>query len=331
LNVTRIGPAYAPKPVGTTLEATSLGSVALDRLSVGKGAVQSVFDGAINVMFPGGLVCLVPESAGKGPLNVTLKLPDVTAGLQSLAAEVGGEVVVNGPILELCGDRQILLTHAEIYHPNHSFRLPLVERERVWANSEAMRMVAIESGKMAGLGGLLELLTPIPAGAVNGKLNIFASAALMRIASLEKALLKEDRGALASAVHDLVGLGPGLTPSSDDMLAGLVLLSGLYSANGGRTSHSIRLLSEVIGEEVCGRTTRLSEEFLLQACSGNGNEPVLGLCSALLTGRKRSVEEETIRVLQIGETSGTDMILGVVLGARFCSGLPSGLAGRGLR
>lgn len=331
MNGSRLRPAYTPKPVGTTLEATSLGSVALDRLSMGKGAVHSVFDGAINIMFPRGLVSLVPESAGKGPLNVTLRLPDATAGLRSLAAEVGGEVVVNGPTLELCGGRQILLAQAEIYHPDRSFRLPLLKRRRIWANSEAMRMVAIESGKMAGLGGLLELLAPIPTGAVNGKLNLFASAALMRIVSLENALLKEDRGALASTVHDMIGLGPGLTPSSDDMLAGLVLLSGLYSANGGRISHSTMLLSEEVRAEVCGRTTRLSEEFLLQACSGNGNEPILRLCSALLTGSKQSVEEETRRVLQIGETSGTDMILGMILGARFCTGLPSGLAERRLR
>ena len=42
------------------------------------------------------------------------------------------------------------------------------------------------------------------------------------------------------------------------------------------------------------------------------------LCAALLTGGRKSVERETRRVLLIGETSGTDTVLGIVLGTMFC-------------
>lgn len=126
----------------------------------------------------------------------------------------------------------------------------------------------------------------------------------------------------------MVGLGPGLTPSSDDMLAGLVLLSVLYKVNAGSARGPTRLISEVVSAEARGRTTLLSEEFLRQACSGNGNEPVVRLCSALLTRPSKTVQNETRHVLNIGATSGTDTTLGIALGARFCIGSPSGLAER---
>jgi len=155
---------------------------------------------------------------------------------------------------------------------------------------------------------------------------MFASAALPRIVRLERALRADERRKLTAAVRELVGLGPGLTPSSDDMLAALVLLCMLYSKNleGGQ-----RLpvpIAQAVASLPPGRTTVLSEEFLRQAAQGRGNERVMRLCSAVLTGGHESVDRETKRVLGIGETSGTDAVLGIVLGTLFCLGRRPGLA-----
>ena len=72
----------------------------------------------------------------------------------------------------------------------------------------------------------------------------------------------------------------------------------------------------------------LSEEFLMQAALGRGNERVSRLCEALLTAGPGVVERETKRVLSIGETSGTDTALGVILGTMLCTGRRIGLAMR---
>ena len=158
-----------------------------------------------------------------------------------------------------------------------------------------------------------------------GRLNIFASAALPRVVRLGRAFRSEDKNSLTDAITELIGLGPGLTPSSDDMLAGLVLLCVLYAKNSGRARRASRLIALVTAEEARGRTTVLSEEYLMQAASGRGNEPVMRLCAALLTGERESVERETRRVLAIGETSGTDTVLGIVLGTMLCMGRRSSL------
>jgi hypothetical protein len=170
------------------------------------------------------------------------------------------------------------------------------------------------------------MLEPRTGGAAKRNLNIFASAAIPRIVCLERAFSFEDENLMAVAVGGLVGLGPGLTPSSDDMLAGLVLMCVLYTRSRGSLQRASQLISQATYAESRGRTTLLSEECLRQAALGRGNEPVARLCEALLTARPIVVERATKHVLKIGETSGTDTTLGVVMGTMLCTGMPFGLS-----
>ena len=117
--------------------------------------------------------------------------------------------------------------------------------------------------------GQLLALTPQEMAKTSVKnLNIFASSALRRIVRLEQAFRSEKRNELKDAVSELIGLGPGLTPSSDDMLAGLVLLCILYWKNSGHAQCASRLVAQLLAEEARGRTTILSEEYLRQAAFG---------------------------------------------------------------
>jgi len=311
------------------IEASSVGRIAYSRLREGgEGTVHGVFDAAINILFAGGLVSLVPEVVQRGPLNVTLRLPFGPPRMSSFGVRAGDKVRVQGFTLEL-GDRHLIsFGSAGIYSPKHKFTLPMLADGEIEANLEVVRKTALLFGNMAGLGELLALTPSGAARPTAGNLNIFASSALRRIVRLEQAFRSEEKNALTDAVSELIGLGPGLTPSSDDMLAGLVLLCVLYAKNRGCLQRASRLIAQITAEETRGRTTILSEEYLGQAASGRGNEPVMRLCAALLTGGRESVERETKRVLAIGETSGTDTVLGIVLGTILCMGKQSSLAKR---
>ena len=313
----------------STLEASSVGRTAYSRFEEGaEGTVDGVFDAAINILFAEGLVSLVPEEVQKGPLNITLRLPHGWLKMSSLGLSAGDKVRVHGHTLELGNGYLVSFGSAEIYSPNQKFGLPMLTDNEIVANLESMRETALLFGNMAGLGILLGLTPLGTARATTVNLNIFAASALTRIIRLEHAFLAAKKNALTHAVNELIGLGPGLTPSSDDMLAGLVLLCVLYSKNRGCAHRACRLIAQVTAEQSRGRTTILSEEYLRQAASGRGNEPVMRLCVALLTGGRESVEEETRRVLAIGETSGTDTILGIVLGTMLCMGRQSNLTQR---
>lgn len=311
------------------LEASSVGRIAYSRLKEGgEGTVQGMFDSAINILFAGGLVSLVPEVVQRGPLNVTLPFSAGTPRMSSFGVKAGDKVKVHDFTFEL-GDRYLIsFGSARIYSPKHKFTLPMLTDNEIEANLEFVRKTTLLFGNMAGLGQLLALTPPGVDRATVKNLNIFASSALDRIVRLEQVFRSGKKHALKHAVSELIGLGPGLTPSSDDMLAGLVLLCILYAKNRGCAERTSRLIAQMTAEEARGRTTILSEEYLRQASSGRGNEPVIRLCAALLTGTRESVELETKRVLAIGETSGTDTVVGIVLGTMLCIGRQSGLAKR---
>jgi len=309
------------------LTASSIGSVALARAFPGaKGRVHSVFDRAINLLLPGGLVFLVGDDVARGPLNLTLETSP-GASLADLGVSTSDPVTVEGTTLEL-GDGRVQFGSSAIYSPGPKLARPVLENPRIVANAEVARNTAIAFGNMAGLGGLLGLLSRRPVPSAPSGLNMFASAALGRAARLEDALTAGDGAEAERAAADLVGLGPGLTPSSDDMLAGMALVCAVH----GENSHSSPRATGLVGPSVLaaapGRTTTLSTELLLQAALGRGNEAAMGLCDALLTGGLASVQRETRRVAAIGETSGTDAVLGMILGARLCADVPMGLARR---
>ncbi len=309
------------------LEATSIGGVARSRLKEGiEGTVQGTFDSAINVCFSGGLVSLVPEFIGRGPLNVTLQLPIGLSSLSPLDVRDGDKVRVEGFAMELSNRHLITFDSAEIYSPEAKFTLPMLSNNAIGGNLEVLRQTALAFGSMAGFGDLLELTVPGTTIVKGKKLNLFASAGLQRIIHLEQSFRSEEREAIGGAVRELIGLGPGLTPSSDDLLAGLVLMCILFGKNGGYEERAVSLVVKAIAEEAVGRTTALSEEYLLQAALGRGNEPVMRLCAELLTGGQESIEEQTKRVLSIGGSSGTDIVLGILLGGMFCIGRNSNLA-----
>jgi len=271
-------PSALPTLFRFTLQASSVGSVAYSRLKESEeGIVHSVFDAAINILVPRGLVSLVSEAIQRGPLNITLPLPAAESGMSSLGVGSGDKVKVHGFALELGECCLITFGSAAIYSSKQKFTAPMLAINEIEDNLEVMRKTGILFGNMSGIGKLLALTLPSADGTMGRKLNIFTSSALPRIVKLEQAFHSEEKNALTAAVRELIGLGPGLTPSSDDMLAGLVLLCVHYSKNCDRAQRATRLLVQATREEARGRTTILSEEYLRQASAGRGNEPATRL------------------------------------------------------
>jgi len=71
-----------------------------------------------------------------------------------------------------------------------------------------------------------------------------------------------------------------------------------------------------IGGACRGRTSALSQEFLFQAASGRANEHVTRLVEKICTGGTSEVRAAVLDAVKIGETSGTDMVVGVILGVK---------------
>ncbi|WP_068924781.1 DUF2877 domain-containing protein [Planobispora rosea] len=116
------------------------------------------------------------------------------------------------------------------------------------------------------------------------------------------------------AAEQLVGLGPGLTPSGDDMLAGLlVALRHLGTAAGvGRAVWLADWLAAAVTFDARGRTTPISATLLHCAARGEASGEVLAVLRGL-AGRQ-SLESALHRLLQLGHTSGADLAWGLRIG-----------------
>jgi hypothetical protein len=100
----------------------------------------------------------------------------------------------------------------------------------------------------------------------------------------------------------LIGLGPGLTPSGDDFLAGAL---ATLDALGEYGAHATLARSV---EENLSSTSALSAALLLAAAARHVGEPLHRMVSSVLTG-----DVDTVLAIAgtVGDSSGWDMLAGI--------------------
>lgn len=299
-----------------TLEASSVGEAARSIIASSRsGCTQGVYRGAVNIMLTRGLVSLVPELSERGPLNLTIMAPR-SSGMRDLGFEVDEPVRVEGGNL-LVGDRLAVDLSAAATHSEAPQALRTVGMAALRRNLRAAREAGLKRGRHEGIGGLLSAhIGEMAASSAAGQ-GVFAAAAAHRIDQLVFAVRKDDWQTLDRTVRRMVGLGVGLTPSCDDFLAGMAIFTSFYSASSGTLAETSRAIARAISDHV-EMTTPLSEAYLRQAARGRGNQRVMALCRALLTSGPHSAAEATERLMTVGETSGTDTLLGVLVAGEIC-------------
>jgi hypothetical protein len=115
--------------------------------------------------------------------------------------------------------------------------------------------------------------------------------------------------ALQHAVS-LIGLGPGLTPSGDDFLVGLLTI--FNTRNSPSFSH--KAFCELVVEKAKSLTNEISYMALKKASIGKVRESLIRLIHSLINGTEEDLILSLNKVLNIGSSSGTDIALGLVCG-----------------
>jgi len=300
------------------LVATSIGSTAANRIRGREviGRVHSVFKGAIDILMPSGsIISVVREDVGRGPINIVTDLPGERS-MTELEVESKQAVLVTNQDMRIGGDRLLIsMRGAGLYEPEKDFRPGLRQVSEIKENLTIAAEMAKKSGHHEGLG---DLIGPLITNGMKMKdpenLNRFSRLALPRVRSLLRSIMKGRTSDLEEKVRNLVGLGPGLTPSSDDMLSGLMASLALIALN---LHGNMRLVKAINGKIALGarkRTTKLSQEYLMHAARGEMSEHFLELIKKILTGQPKEARDATELVLKVGETSGTDTVLGILLG-----------------
>lgn len=126
------------------------------------------------------------------------------------------------------------------------------------------------------------------------------------VAHLSTALSEGTPAAIAAACAPLVGLGRGLTPAGDDLVAGVL---GALALTG----------LPCCVPPLAGRTTLLGATQVAHSAAGALIEPLHRVISALLAGTP-APPEAVRRTLALGQSSGADMLAGAHLALDAISG-----------
>ena len=255
--------------------------------------------------------------------SVIVDEKDRTSGFKSMGIKQGMEVI--------CGKKDILVGKrfaiADI-HGAAKWRPPRVPDsgsvrplEVMKLNLRVLRDVIYTCPSREGLVPLLENVELV--GSIDlflkPRADSFAERARPGIERMMWGIFSLDKAAVMESAKTIIGLGPGLTPSCDDFLCGL-----LVSLKAGATVLDISddagffdEIAEDIYEEARKRTTVFGSSMLREARDGVCPLAVTGLINCLLTEDLERTAEASKMLLAMGETSGADIAIGVFYGIRF--------------
>ncbi|HID90857.1 TPA: DUF2877 domain-containing protein [Candidatus Bathyarchaeota archaeon] len=306
-----------------SIRAISVGSTAsrvLRRDVVGE--VQSVFDRTFNVAFPepsSGDITLIGIARGgmpNGPFNIVTDVPK-SRSMRAFDIDRGIRVKRVGESL-LVGDRlSVQLGNARVWRPRTHVNNPSDVRDILRA-LEVVRGIAINNVHKGGLGQMLLYLDEVLADRdarpfLRSDVNHVTRMALPSTISLIGAIRSGNREGIGLHVRNLIGLGPGLSPSADDMLAGFMAALWWMANTFGKGIEYVKDVNTAIARSAT-KTTLLSRQILRHAAVGEVNEAIEGLLGSVLTAQDDSVRVAVKDALAIGESSGMDTIVGILLG-----------------
>jgi hypothetical protein len=262
------------------------------------GAVHSVFHQACNIRLDNGrLLVLLGPQLGNVPHGVRL---DVPAGFGfSRQVAVGQRVGCRADVLRVAGgELSIDLGTAQAWRgelPAGGVDLTSPEVARAWR--AAWR--TLQQGRPR----------------IDSRGVAFAAPAVeLEGVRLARAVRLWQPDEAARALDRLIGCGPGLTPSGDDLIVGV--LAGLWSTTGHDPERRafLRDLCAVVAAAAVA-TGDISRAYLTHAIHGRFAEPLATLAARICEGGDRGcVERATIAALRVGHTSGRDGAFGLLLG-----------------
>ncbi|HEY5828348.1 MAG TPA: DUF2877 domain-containing protein [Hyphomicrobiaceae bacterium] len=262
------------------------------------GRIAAVFERSLHIEANGDFLCLGDASIGRGPLNAFVST-EAWARLGRAVPPVGSTVLVDHRRFRI-GPASINIAEAKLWRPAPWPQAP--DRRRVAEGVDRFTQLCVARAPGDGLARMV--LAPTV-----GSGTALERVALPRIGRMRAWL---DACRFPPAHHtppvDLLGLGPGLTPSGDDVLCGaLVALHAVGRAD------ALGLLARAIDKAAPAATSRLSGAFLRAAAEGLGAEPLHETICELLSGRAESLARHLEALGHIGHTSGWDALAGAVL------------------
>ncbi|MBF8984218.1 DUF2877 domain-containing protein [Lutibacter sp. B2] len=148
-------------------------------------------------------------------------------------------------------------------------------------------------------------------------LNQYSKFIIHRITKFLKLCMDDDRENISEAAKKIIGFGPGLTPSADDFIVGLMTSFIYLSDYFGLDILKVYEFNKEIVKDIRNRTTLVSEKMLMFASVGEVSEGIKRLMKSFLSiSEEKEFINSLIDVLNFGGTSGTDILSGIYVGSK---------------
>lgn len=285
-----------PTDGATIIPIRRAGVVAAEFCRTPAGAeVAAVFERSFHLRSGDLFVCVGEPAIGNGPLTLIADMRAAPHGLRpGQPAHIAESQIEIGAVTFTC----------ERCEPWHPTRWPpaAAPGTLAWARQAVVRRAATDAPS-EGFGLTL--------AEAKGPCDAFARIARRRLARLRSWLVESVAapGAPADPVRDLVGLGPGLTPSGDDVLTGALALLDALAEHHANADAMRANLARAISDVPPGLTSPLSRCLLRVAAAGHVGERLHAAVSSCVTG---DVDAAIAAVRDVGHSSGWDMMAGIV-------------------
>jgi len=269
----------------------------------GNGAVVAVFERSFYIELSGAYACVGTTALCPGPLNAATSAPAATNWSAS-GVRVGNRVRLYTDGFRVGAHLMFDLGDVERWRP--------APFPRNWSPASAAAGLACIDAFAAdrapdeGLGRLL--LDTAQLGAETTVLRHAAApaAALRRWLTAAMQDRCADRHDDLETACTLLGLGPGLTPSGDDLIGGVMI-----TLHALRKCGSLNCLSRIVRRRMRSDTTPISIAHLSAVMNGMCGASVHDALNAVLLGDGASLASALEGVTRIGHTSGWDTLTGI--------------------
>jgi len=255
------------------------------------GQIVAVFERSFYAVIDGIWVCVGQTGIGSGPLHVLgdFRWPRLV---------VGDPVRVADSMLWIAGVPLANLASRTIWAPR------VVPHWSMGSLQRGLDVVdVVWSGELTSEG-----LAVVGSGRVPSDASALVRAAMPGLAALERILSGSDHDADSGAgLAGLIGLGPGLTPSGDDLIGGaLIALAAL-----GRIECRDALWEQC--RALLDGTNDISRIHLRAAALGYGAAALHDAIHATMSGEGAGFRRALTALSAIGHTSGLDAFAGSLI------------------
>ncbi len=279
------------------------------------GEVHSTFERAVNLLFYNGvLMTIVSDQMDLAPMTLQVS----KGSLKSLGWHPGMPARCSGEGI-IVGETPLAFIQAQKWSPSWDAGKATAEkltRAEMLTRLEAFIKLLLIRGKPEGLlpylceASVLPHPGSCPADMAGNRYVDFVKGRLDQFVEAYRDGTDMGETRAVAAFSRLVGFGPGLTPSSDDFVAGFMAAN--LCAPYGQFMAREKLLkrNQKLASQAKGKTTVISEAMLAHAALGHVAQKYGKLLELLCLEPEGDLEAAALNALDHGDTSGTDFMTG---------------------